>query len=227
MAVIAISPDYAGDRTLFAGTQFRGILRSTNGGDSWEQVGLPSSNVLAIGISPEYTTDGTIIAGTGRDGVFRSADGGESWEEINRGLGTFEKGGATVVRFSPDYARDQTVFLGTKEEGPFKSTNGGNFWRPVDEGLTSLKTVGLVISPNFRRDGLVFMATLNGNVFVSNDQGEKYESALVKGRTFRTIEISPNFMTDRTMFVGGSLSKFTRTTDGGASWEDIEIEVDE
>ena len=162
VAVIAISPDYASDRTLFAGTQFRGIFRSTNGGDSWEQVGLPSSNVLAIGISPEYATDGTIIAGTGRNGVFRSVDGGESWEEINRGLGTFERGGATVVRFSPDYARDQTVFLGTKEEGPFKSTNGGNFWRPVDEGLTSLKTVGLVISPNFRRDGLVFMARSTG-----------------------------------------------------------------
>jgi photosystem II stability/assembly factor-like uncharacterized protein len=97
----------------------------------------------------------------------------------------------------------------------------------VDEGLTSLKTVGLVISPNFRRDGLIFMATLNGNVFVSHDQGEKYENTLVKGRTFRTLEISPNFATDQTMFVGGSLSKLSRTTDGGTSWEDIEIEVDE
>ena len=101
VAAIAISPDYASDRTLFAGTQFRGIFRSSNGGDSWEQVGLPSSNVLAIGISPEYATDRTVIAGTGRNGVFRSVDGGESWEEINRGLGTFERGGATVVRFSP------------------------------------------------------------------------------------------------------------------------------
>ena len=71
------------------------------------------------------------------------------------------------------------------------------------------------------------MATLNGNVFASNDQGEKYENTLVKGRTFRTLEISPNFASDGTMLVGGSLSKFSRTTDGGTSWEDIEVEVDE
>ena len=68
--MIAISPDFASDRTLFAGTQFRGIFRSTNGGNSWEQVGLPTSNVLAIGISPEYATDGAVIAGTGRNGEF-------------------------------------------------------------------------------------------------------------------------------------------------------------
>ena len=46
------------------------------------------------------------------------------------------------------------------------------------------------------------MATLNGNVFVSTDQGETYENTLVKGRTFRTLEISPNFATDRTIVCG-------------------------
>ena len=135
VAVIAISPDYAGDRTLFAGTQFRGIFRSTNGGDSWEQVGLPSSNVLAIGISPEYATDGTIIAGTGRDGVFRSADGGESWEEINRGLGTFEKGGATVVRFSPDMLETRPSFSEPRRRGRSSrrtaATSGGPWTRDL------------------------------------------------------------------------------------------------
>lgn len=230
VASIAISPNFARDRTLFAGTQFRGIFRSTNGGDSWERIGLPSSNVLAIGVSPEYATDRTVFAGTGRDGVSRSIDGGESWEAINRGLDELTKTVpvSSVMKFSPDYPRDDTVFLGTTEEGPFKSTNRGNFWRAIDEGITSsLSVQGLVLSPNFRRDGLLFVAIRNGNVFASNDAGETFENVLVKGRTFRTIEISPDFPTDKTIFVGGSRATLSRSTDGGQTWEDIVIFEDD
>lgn len=55
-----------------------GLLKSTNGGDSWVDVtnGLPRSGIQCLAIDP--TNPAILFAGT-RDGLFRSADEGESW----------------------------------------------------------------------------------------------------------------------------------------------------
>lgn len=71
---LGVSPGYATDQTLFAGT-FGGVFRSTDVGGAWSQVnaGLTSTNVLSLGMSPGYATDQTLFAGTSGGGVFRSS----------------------------------------------------------------------------------------------------------------------------------------------------------
>ncbi len=72
--VLAVSPAYAQDRTLFAGTFHDGVFRSTDGGGSWIAANkglLPDVTVYALAVSPAYAQDHTLFAGT-YNGVFRS-----------------------------------------------------------------------------------------------------------------------------------------------------------
>jgi len=67
---LAISPNYATDQTIFAGTSTfspDGVFNSTDGGSSWTQVNTGLTYYLrlqALAILPNYATDQTIFAGT-------------------------------------------------------------------------------------------------------------------------------------------------------------------
>ena len=67
---LAISPNYATDNTIFAGTWF-GVFKSIDGGSSWSAMngGLGSLNILALALTP--TAPQTIFAGTGGRSVWQ------------------------------------------------------------------------------------------------------------------------------------------------------------
>jgi photosystem II stability/assembly factor-like uncharacterized protein len=80
---LAISPDYANDETLYAGTE-SGIFRSKNGGRAWREVSFPNeyAPVLSLALSPRYVEDGTLFAGTEACGLFVSTDRGQNWKQL-------------------------------------------------------------------------------------------------------------------------------------------------
>jgi photosystem II stability/assembly factor-like uncharacterized protein len=88
---IAISPEYGTDQTLFISVRGSGLYKSTDEGNSFEQVtdaGLPLlrlNNVDSSGkpiiISPDYANDKTIFGfGSAQREIFKSTDSGLSWE---------------------------------------------------------------------------------------------------------------------------------------------------
>ncbi len=92
---LAISPNYAVDRTLVATAQrtapgeptSSGVYRSTDQGVTWARLttGLPPSQApnppLRIAISPDYADDRTLYVQT-EVLLYRSSDGGEHWTAI-------------------------------------------------------------------------------------------------------------------------------------------------
>ena len=119
-ALIA-SPAYGTDSTVFAGTDGRGVLRSSDGGATWRRINSPGLGriIATMAASPAYETDGTLFAG-GPTGVYRSTDRGDSWEEVIDGL---ENPGVLSLAISPGFAEDATLFAGTSD-GVYKSTDG-------------------------------------------------------------------------------------------------------
>src|SRR5438046_2707143 len=69
----ALAIDPSSRTTLYAGTRYGGVFKSTNGGTSWAAVnsGLTYSSVQAVAIDP--ATPATLYAGTG-GGVFKSTN---------------------------------------------------------------------------------------------------------------------------------------------------------
>lgn len=75
---IAVDPLHR-DR-VYAGTQEVGVLRSDDGGKSWQASGLSRSTVTSIAASPVQS--GLVYAGTKPARIFVSLDGGDTWNEL-------------------------------------------------------------------------------------------------------------------------------------------------
>lgn len=107
-----------------AGTQMAGLLRSIDGGRSWEAAGdvAVERNLYDIAFDP--TQPGRIaLAGWGT-GVLVSEDNGKSWERRGRGLPRWE---IWSVAFDPGHPG--RLYANVHEEALFVSDDSGVTWR--------------------------------------------------------------------------------------------------
>jgi photosystem II stability/assembly factor-like uncharacterized protein len=180
-----------------------GVYRSRDGGKSWENMGLESSERIGmIHIDPRNSNtifvaaQGPLWSGGGDRGLFKSEDGGESWRKVlGDGLGNTELDdqytGVSEVHMDPRdpdvlYAvswqrlRNVAVLLdGGPGTGIHKSEDGGETWRELTEGLPeeNLGKTGLAISP-MKPDVIyatIEVANREGGFWRSEDGGETWE----------------------------------------------------
>ena len=135
---------------LFKNSVNRGVYKTSNGGDSWQQVLFvsDSTGVIDMAIHP---TDGNIVYAASWErirrpknrqyggitsGIYKTTDGGANWTELTNGLPNLasQKGriGLDISRSNPNvlYARyaDATGNI----QGVYKTTNAGNSWTAVN-----------------------------------------------------------------------------------------------
>ena len=208
---LALSPNFASDHTLFAGTYDGGAFKSTDAGASWSAVntGLISPEVTPLALSPNFAADSTLFAGTWGGGVFKSTDRGSNWSAVNTGLTGMN---VYSLALSPNFASDSTLFAGTNG-GVFKSTDGGSNWSAVNTGLANTDVRSLALSPNFASDSTLFAGTYGGGAFKSTNAGASW-SAVNTGPTnthVLSLALSPNFASDHTLFAGAVGGVFSYT----------------
>ena len=129
----------------------RGVIKSTDGGDTWRMVYTdpplhPSYPILAI---DPRRTDTLYLALN--SGVYKTTDGGESWQPATSGLPAV-KVSAMVI----DPQVTTTIYLGTNA-GVYKSIDGGESWRALNAGLTNTTVHALAIDP--AAPGTLYAAT--------------------------------------------------------------------
>jgi photosystem II stability/assembly factor-like uncharacterized protein len=136
--LLAISPNYREDKTLFAGSATaKGLFKTTDGGASWQKLAGVAYDgeeyILGMAISPDYRNDETLIISVKGRGLFRTDDGGLTFVEIGDEL-INNNHAIELIEFSPLYSTDHTIHAASDEE-IFRSTDGGNSWelmsRPV------------------------------------------------------------------------------------------------
>ncbi|MBV9820022.1 MAG: hypothetical protein JOZ07_16950 [Solirubrobacterales bacterium] len=74
---LAVDPGDA--ETVYVGCRGGGLVRTRDGGESWEELDLPERDVFSVAVSP---ADGAVYAGTEPSRLFRSRDGVSRFEEL-------------------------------------------------------------------------------------------------------------------------------------------------
>jgi hypothetical protein len=90
---LALSPDYARDGRLYAGTESHGLYRSDDRGRTWQRVGatvpplagMPAQSVSALVLSPAYPAKPQLLAMLA-NALIVSRDDGTTWEAWEVGL---------------------------------------------------------------------------------------------------------------------------------------------
>lgn len=164
----ALSVVLAGSR-LLAGLARGGVLRSKDGGASWEAAnqGLDAASLVGLALSPAFASDGILFAWGPSEQALRSSDGGKSWAPVSKGLGQVDVASLAV---SPAFAEDGRAYVATSD-GMFVSDDRGATWRR--RGLEDHQLVLLAISPAFPRDG-VMVAASTGSLHLSTDGGASW-----------------------------------------------------
>ena len=227
ITTISITPSYQNDGTVFVGAKGGSVYKSTNGGATWNPYnnGLGALDVTAISISPSYTdtNDQTAFAGTDGGGVFKTTDGGASWVSVNNGLTDMF---VTTIAISPEFNSDQAVFIATNEGGVFRSTDGGTSWVLASNGIdmdlnpqTSVHFRFLAVSPNFKNDRTLFIATFDGLYRSINGGNSWYQMTLFPNTYTRSVIVSPSFSEDQFVVDGTYGGGINISHDGGSTWE--------
>lgn len=141
---IAVSPAFAEDGVVLAGTLEDGIFRSADRGESWKRwiFGLLDLSVYALAISPTFADDDTVVAAT-ETGVFQSMNGGRSWRES-----PLPETASPVlsIALSPRYGETGVVWAGSERAGIWRSRDRGHSWHRVDQERVRDAVNGIFVS---------------------------------------------------------------------------------
>jgi photosystem II stability/assembly factor-like uncharacterized protein len=226
MRALAVSPDFPGVPTLWAGFGLGGgVWRSPDAGESWEALtaGLPASPQTGeIMVSPAYGADQTLYLSSRTDGMFKSSDGGDSWSDLSAGLPSIKIHAAAL---SPGYPAHPVLLLGSEHLGVWRSADAGASWQEANTGLptgTPLTVERFAFSPDVATSGEAYVVVLEHGVFHSSDAGASWQPVGpgLPADASRVVALSPDYPSDRTLAV--STHDWTWVSDdAGNSWSKL------
>jgi len=184
----ALAVDPKNGRVIYLGTSEGEILKSADGGNTWQTAyRLKSDKAMDIIIDP---FDSRIIyAASAKQGIFKSINGGAAWESLGDGLKSYV--GSHQYRklvYSPSV---QNTLILISKFGMLKTVDGGKTWTIVDL-LPAHKTTDILaaaISPSTSTEFYYVTAT---TLVKTSDGGIKWSSRqLPYNRLTTDIKINP------------------------------------
>jgi photosystem II stability/assembly factor-like uncharacterized protein len=210
----AIAIDPQAPKTIWAGTGEswtrnsvsigNGIYKSTDGGDSWTNMGLPNSERIATIIVDPKNSSAVYVCVPGKlwsdgedRGVYKTTDGGKSWSKILKGANLST--GCSMISMNPqdpnvlfagmwDFRRKGWTFRsgGQNSTAPsgsgfFQTTDGGTTWKELDgksaKGLPAKPwgRVAVAIAPSKPNVVYALIESTRSALFRSEDGGRTWE----------------------------------------------------
>ena len=235
-----------------------GIYKSSDGGDTWDYLGLEESrNIGRMVVHPDnpdvlyVAAMGNLFADTPERGIYKTTDGGQTWQNI---LFVSDSTGGIDIVINPEnpdtlYAamwervrRTDRRSYGGLTCGIYRTYNGGQTWTELTNGLpspgTNVGRIGIDIS-NSNPDILyaiyadktgyfdgVYKTLNGGDLWTQTNDGSLESCYQSYGWWFGRIEVDP-VDPDIAYVIGFDLYK---TSNGGNSWSDIsgwDVHVDQ
>ncbi len=151
-----------------------GVLKSIDGGITWNKTGLSygSNEYNQIGDIEIHSTNSQIILCATSRGVYRSINGGENWKLVSAS----EDFSGGTLRFKPN--EPSTVYA-CSTNSFYKSTNGGESFTKITSGLPSSLTGRMILDVTPVNNKVVYVLTANTSknfqgIYKSTDSGTTF-----------------------------------------------------
>ena len=217
-----------------------GVYKSLDGGKTWKNTGLKSSEHIGKIIVDPRNSDivyasaqGPLWGPGGERGLYKTIDGGKTWKAAltiseNTGISDlWMDPRSSSVLYATSYQRRRHVWSllnGGPESAIWKSTDAGVTWRKLDKGIpkSDLGRIGLAVSPA-NPDvvyAIIEAAELKDRgIYRSNDRGESWNrmSEYMTSSPQYYQELIPDPQNAERVY---SMDTFNHVTeDGGKTWK--------
>lgn len=217
---------------IFGPNSERGVYRSRDGGNNWEQVLSVSDSTGAVDIEMDPTNPRilyagfwraerkpwTLIDGSTEGGVFKSVDGGDSWKRVRGGLpdeGILGKVDVAVSPANPDRIWVMQQAKAEEKGGLYRSDDGGKSWKLVN-GEHKLRQRQYYYTHLFADpidEHTVYV--LNTGFYKSTDGGENFERISVPHGDVHSLWLNPD---NPDIMVNSNDGGANVSLNGGKTW---------
>lgn len=219
---------------MFGPSTDRGVYRTTDGGQSWEQVLYKNDLAGAVDLSMDPSDPDVLFAalnyhvrypwdevsGGPGTGLYKTTDGGDTWIDLTRNPGMPEGDiGKIGVAISPPQPNRVYAFIEAPEGGVYRSDDQGSSWRRVshDRTMRLFPASYQHIVADTEDQDVVYV--LHMAFWKSTDGGETFTTRPMKHSDHHALWIDPN---DSRRMIDGSDGGGSVTLNGGASWSELD-----
>ncbi len=181
-----------------------GIYKSTDGGETWDKMGLPKSErINQIIVSPQSSdtvyaaVPGALWSDSPDRGLYKTSDGGKTWDLILKGSNLST--GASTIAMDPanpnvlfaglwDFRRQGWTYRSGGEtpndpsgSGLFRTADGGKTWKEItpeaNKGFPKKPygRLAVAIAPSNPKRVYCFVESPDSALFVSDDGGQTWQ----------------------------------------------------
>ncbi len=214
---------------VFGPNEQRGVFRSSDGGDTWDNVLFVDDNTGAVDLAMDPNNARVLYAGFWQvkrtpwnlesggegSGLYRSTDGGDTWTELTDGLPSGVKGKIGVT-ISPVNSDRVWAIVEAENGGVFRSDNAGESWRQLNDDRVLRQRAWYYTHIYADSTNVDTVYVLNVSFHKSTDGGRTFtETIRVPHGDNHDLWINPqNNMNMISANDGGANVSF----DGGRSW---------
>ncbi|HEV7373809.1 MAG TPA: YCF48-related protein [Pyrinomonadaceae bacterium] len=194
---------------LIVGTN-RGLYRSVDAGESWEQMQTASTpgliNVESLAIDPRNTN--VIYAGTWYL-PYKTTDGGQTWTNIKNGI--IDDSDIFAIDIDP---REPNHIVASACSGIYETKDAGASWHKV-QGIPSQSRRTRAILQHPSLNGIVFAGTTEG-FWRSTNGGDSWMLTTSKQLEINSIAVHPS--NPQTIYIGTNNYGVMVSRDGGKNF---------
>ena len=205
----------------------RGIYRSRDGGETWDQLLFISESAGAADLAMDPRNPRILYAafwdherkpwevrsGGEGSGLHKSTDGGETWTKLTKGLP--ETLGKLSVDVSADSDRLYAIVEADPGGGLYRSDDAGESWQAVNEtwGIRSRAWYYIEVFADPNNADVVWV--MNARAWKSVDGGKTFEKVRTPHGDNHDLWINPN---DSSTMINANDGGANVSFDGGETW---------